>query len=63
MSALLQSHEPKRTSLISEKSGEEFDVLGSIAVQAFNKAEWALSTLNSIRRSNGSHKIKNDGPY
>ena len=33
-----------------------FDVSGSIAVQAFNKAESVLSTLNSIARSNGSEK-------
>ena len=35
-----------------------FDVLGSIAVQAFNKAESVLGTLDSIARSSGSNKYR-----
>jgi hypothetical protein len=35
-----------------------FDVLGSIAVQAFNKAESVLGTLDSIARSSGSDKYR-----
>jgi hypothetical protein len=38
------------------KERRAFDVLGSIAVQAFNKAESVLGTLDSIARSSGSDK-------
>src|ERR1051325_8754577 len=41
---------------MQEGRGEGSNVSGSIAVQAFNKAESVLSTLDSIRRSRGSDR-------
>jgi hypothetical protein len=54
-SSLLEPRSEKDL-LECEASGERFDVSDSIAVQAFNKAESVLSTLDSIARSSGSNE-------
>jgi len=50
------THQGKSSCLNVGTERRTFDVSGSIAVQAFNKAESVLSTLDSIRRSSGSDR-------
>src|SRR4029450_2559959 len=45
----------RKIGLMSEGWGGDFRMAGAIAVQAFNKAESVIGTLDSIVRSRGSH--------